>query len=172
MLPHSYRFARCLDSACWYPCASPQFMKWVGVEALPRCRDGLNLDLLILLHVRQAKPTRAFHLPAKRLRLQVNMWPAFPWGENLDHSWSVRCDYTCWEQGWLLSGKLYYSLLLFLIFTYLAALGLSCSNMRSLLNCPEACGILVPWSGIETASPALQSGFFCFFGCAGSCCFA
>ena len=28
------------------------------------------------------------------------------------------------------------------------------------LSCSAACGILVPWPGIETASPALESGFF------------
>ena len=28
------------------------------------------------------------------------------------------------------------------------------------LSCPAACGILVPWSGIESVSPALESRFF------------
>ena len=28
------------------------------------------------------------------------------------------------------------------------------------LSCPAACGILVPWPGIEPASPALEGGFF------------
>ena len=28
------------------------------------------------------------------------------------------------------------------------------------LSCPSACGILVPWPGIEPASPELKGGFF------------
>ena len=51
-------------------------------------------------------------------------------------------------------------------------LGLSCSSGASLylkcmglvivehrLSCPVACGILVPWPGIKTASPALEDIF-------------
>ena len=65
------------------------------------------------------------------------------------------------------------------LFIYLAALGLSCSmgdlrcGMWGLslwyagfslvaahrLSCPVACGILVPWPGIEPMSPALEGGF-------------
>ena len=66
----------------------------------------------------------------------------------------------------------------FLIFIYLAALGLHCGAQALLWGawllslwhlgsvvvthwpgCPEACGILVPQPGIEPMSPALEGGF-------------
>ena len=53
----------------------------------------------------------------------------------------------------------------------MAVLGLSC-HMQALhcgaqaglvaiwgLSCPEACGVLVPWPGMEPMSPALEGGF-------------
>ena len=42
------------------------------------------------------------------------------------------------------------------LFIYLAASGLIAAHM---LRCSMACGILVPWPGIEPASPALQGRF-------------
>ena len=59
----------------------------------------------------------------------------------------------------------------FLLFMYLAALGLSCSRWQLLfwhtgslvvargLSSPMACWLLVPWPGIEPERPALQGGF-------------
>ena len=43
------------------------------------------------------------------------------------------------------------------------ALSLSCVSSVVVahgLSCPAACGVLVPWPGIEPASPALEGGFF------------
>ena len=43
------------------------------------------------------------------------------------------------------------------LFIYLAALRLRCGIQPPL---PKACGILVPWPGIEPASSELEGGFF------------
>ena len=56
------------------------------------------------------------------------------------------------------------SFLFLYLFIYLAAMGLSCVLQDLLLrcgySCSTACGILVPWPGMEPASPALQGGFW------------
>ena len=63
----------------------------------------------------------------------------------------------------------FFNLFYFILFYFLAVSGLSCSvrapeRVGSVvvargLNCPMACGILVPRPGIKPASPALEGGF-------------
>ena len=53
---------------------------------------------------------------------------------------------------------------LFLAALFIAVCGLSsCSLPACRLSCPEACEILVPQSGIELTSLALEGGLFFFF---------
>ena len=132
MLPNSYRFARCLDSTRRYPCAcftSVCEMSGSGSTAvLQRWAEPRPVRLAPCKTSKANKSCPS----ASRETETAGENVAFPWGKSPDHSWSARGDYTCWEQGWLLSRKPYYNLLLLLIFTSLTALGHSCSNMRSL----------------------------------------
>ena len=61
-------------------------------------------------------------------------------------------------------GLLGASVILFFLGEESTVLGLPCGGRASLvvscgLTLSSACGILVPWPGMEPASPALQGGF-------------
>lgn len=63
-------------------------MKQMDTGIFQQSRNGLNLDIILLHHLRYKTPIKWFGLPVTETKTEEATWQA-PWWEDPDHSWQV-----------------------------------------------------------------------------------